>query len=296
MGGVREGPLGCPCGSLGVPFLFSDGSQRPGGGAGGGLAPIASGDRDGGRAGLMAHGLQGQREDGGQSRRWAIGYHSQWRFCLSSRHHHFPSTCLSSLIPGLWGFWWGWGWGGAGGGWDDLEKLRTLHGIHGSAHGQINDAQALKDACGHWVHLRSSQRIKARRGRQGGAGSTQGRPSRFPPTTHTAYPGTVAWKPCLLPAGSRAGEGKATPKAVWYLLLRASEPRQGQSHLHHQHHLSISILHAQSGTWWSPLVLNRSDCLGLGWHKGWEGRRSHVVGVCPLPGTLCCHSTCSLSS
>lgn len=68
-----------------------------------------------------------------------------------------------------------------------------------------------------------------------------------------------------------------------------------QSQRQHEHHLSISLLLTPVTVAASPRCSVRA-ITWLGGHTVWEGRRFHVVGICCLRGTLCCHSPCFLIS
>lgn len=81
----------------------------------------------------------------------------------------------------------------------------------------------------------------------------------FAPGTHTASPGKAALD-SLTPPTDPSGRGGGKLSS-WGCLVpfpeSAGARTEGQSHLHHQHHLSISVLHIQGGMWCSPLVLSK---------------------------------------
>lgn len=111
VGGAGKGLPGCPCGDLGL--LLSDGSQRPAEWLCHvqALAPIASGDTDGSCGWASRPPGRGDRGRAvGQSQTRQTGSLADFlsgSFTSLPDVHHFPSTCLSSFIPGLSGFWWG---------------------------------------------------------------------------------------------------------------------------------------------------------------------------------------------
>lgn len=148
------------------------------------------------------------------------------------------------------------------------------------------------------LHLRPSgippsvqRRRPAGRGSQGGSRAVH---PEFTLGTHTASPGKAASDSLTPPAGPRGrGGGMQSSRGCLVPSAESSGAQpEGQSCLHPQHHLSISVLRIQGGMWWSPLALSKEPLSRGAAGEGYmvlEGRGSHTEGVCSPPGTLCCH-------